>query len=761
MRGGALWLAVAVGCVQRTEPPGAGGNEEKLAEGDRLELVWHAVPTTTHPGCDYGVTAYDAARGEVVYFTTPQPWLTGVSASTCNETWVYDGVDWREANPVGPSPRSQPSMAYDPVRQRVVLFGGGTRNSTDTVQTLRNEVWEWDGVSWVNRTPPATAPQPQPMRMAGLEFDPVSGRMLLFAGIAATSHPRETWSWDGTSWTLLATDGPQTMPDAAYDGDGHLIGYGSMDVSPPGQPYVPGTRQVFAWDGDSWSSEDPNGYSNWAVYDPTANATLFSGFFNSDVQYFGPNGFVPVASTGDLPGTAGRTSLPAYDSARDRTVLWYSDFGNVVMELDAWTVANGPPAFVNPPTSWSFDAGYRAVKSVGVSEPDGDALELTVTGLPTGFGMNEYPGTYVASWTPELDEVGSYEASFVLSDGFAEETLTVPVTVALRDLPGFPHGVWERQGTGTGTVDVEVCGYDEGSADVQVTCALHLENPGFADLSCSAAVPYWTPSQGCGSMGAMGLDLDAAWVFGTVRMGDGEFTSFRIEEGGYSDVLHDWIYPAVVLEGAIYPVADGYDVSVSPSLDDWTRDTETNPVSAALLHLVMPNTDPVASLGDLRPGDLVVTEILRDPSVVGDVDGEWFEVENASGAAVNLRGLEISDEDFDQHVVNGDLVVDAGERVVFGRRTDPAFNGGAPVQWATGADVVLANGADELVLGFGGVVFDQVSWGSGWPAVAGAAMALVPGGSATDNDAAGAWCAATTPFGSGDLGSPGAPNPGC
>ena len=43
-------------------------------------------------------------------------------------------------------------MAYDPIRDRVVLFGadGNSQSSDDT--------WEWDGASWTQLTPPSSQP---------------------------------------------------------------------------------------------------------------------------------------------------------------------------------------------------------------------------------------------------------------------------------------------------------------------------------------------------------------------------------------------------------------------------------------------------------------------------------------------------------------------------------------------------------------------------------------------------------------------------
>ena len=166
--------------------------------------------------------------------------------------------------------------------------------------------------------------------------------------------------------------------------------------------------------------------------------------------------------------------------------------------------------------------------------------------------------------------------------------------------------------------------------------------------------------------------------------------------------------------------------------------------------------------GVLPPDALVVTEILQDPAAVGDAAGEWFEVHNNTAVPMNLAGLLVADLGSDDFTVVGDLPVPAAGWAVFGASDDASSNGGAPVDYAW-SGYTLANGVDEVVLIHDGAPLDTVAYGGGgWPGGAGVAMSLDPG--LVDpllNDDPAAWCDAVDPFGDGDLGSPGAPNPPC
>jgi hypothetical protein len=65
-----------------------------------------------------------------------------------NMTWVYDGTEWEPwEGDVEPTPREYAMMAYDPVRETCILFGGtepangeGTNHFSDT--------WEFDAQGW-------------------------------------------------------------------------------------------------------------------------------------------------------------------------------------------------------------------------------------------------------------------------------------------------------------------------------------------------------------------------------------------------------------------------------------------------------------------------------------------------------------------------------------------------------------------------------------------------------------------------------------
>jgi len=176
---------------------------------------------------------------------------------------------------------------------------------------------------------------------------------------------------------------------------------------------------------------------------------------------------------------------------------------------------------------------------------------------------------------------------------------------------------------------------------------------------------------------------------------------------------------------------------------------------------------PDVTEGTVAPssaGQLVITEVLADPSGVYDSEGEWFEIYNTTDLVLDLSGAVFSDDDSDSFTVEGEIIIDPGEYLTFGRVHEVAYNGGAHVDYAYGEAMTLANGDDELVLTVGGIEIDRIVFDDGsWPMTRGAAFQLDP--STLDyasNDSATSWCAATTEFGTvSDLGTPGQPNQPC
>jgi len=173
------------------------------------------------------------------------------------------------------------------------------------------------------------------------------------------------------------------------------------------------------------------------------------------------------------------------------------------------------------------------------------------------------------------------------------------------------------------------------------------------------------------------------------------------------------------------------------------------------------NNATTGSGGNPGSGDIIISEIMKNPAVVSDTDGEWFELFNATGFPIDINGWTIKDDDIDSHVItNGSaLIVPAQGFMTLGRNSNFAANGGVNIDYQY-SSYFLANGADEIVLISidGTTVIDSVDYdGSVQSSGTSGASMFFTGSASDDNNNLSFWQSAAIawPSSNGDLGSPG------
>ncbi|WP_299890391.1 T9SS type A sorting domain-containing protein [uncultured Lacinutrix sp.] len=163
-------------------------------------------------------------------------------------------------------------------------------------------------------------------------------------------------------------------------------------------------------------------------------------------------------------------------------------------------------------------------------------------------------------------------------------------------------------------------------------------------------------------------------------------------------------------------------------------------------------------------GDIIITEIMQNPNAVSDNLGEYFEVYNTTGSAIDMVGWEIVDltnagENF---TITSSVVVPGNGYAVFVASANPMTNGGITPDYVyDGTSTFLGNGSDEISIQCGATVIDEVLWDNGatFPDPTGVSMELdIQKLNSTDNDNGANWSVAVTMYGDGDLGTPGAIN---
>jgi VCBS repeat-containing protein len=158
--------------------------------------------------------------------------------------------------------------------------------------------------------------------------------------------------------------------------------------------------------------------------------------------------------------------------------------------------------------------------------------------------------------------------------------------------------------------------------------------------------------------------------------------------------------------------------------------------------------------------DVVINEILTNSLAVSDTDGEYIELFNSGAIPVDIDGWTVKDLDANSHIISngGPLEILPSGYLVLCRNDEIAENGGFTCDYVL-SSFTLGEADDEVILlDSTGAEVDKVEYDNGatFPDPAGASMEL--GNPALDNNDGTKWFTATTPFGAGDLGTPGAQN---
>src|SRR4051812_20669731 len=99
----------------------------------------------------------------------------------------------------GPPAASQACVVYDEARQRLVVFGGQSTSG------LSGETWTWDGTRWTL----AAHSGPRARTGSAAVYDAGRQRVVLFGGDGGRGSLADTWEWDGAAWAQVATGGPE------------------------------------------------------------------------------------------------------------------------------------------------------------------------------------------------------------------------------------------------------------------------------------------------------------------------------------------------------------------------------------------------------------------------------------------------------------------------------------------------------------------------------------------------------------------------
>jgi N-acetylneuraminic acid mutarotase len=156
---------------------------------------WTQMEPPEAPGIgNYHAMAYDPVSDRMILFGGAGP-----GDRPYGETWAYDyNTDaWTNLEPkISPPARYYSDMVYDAGQRKMILFGGTSEWGSATF----NDTWTYDPAS--NEWNEIDAPGPSIRAWHSMAYDDASGKIVLFGGgLVREDYQADTWLFDSDTNT--------------------------------------------------------------------------------------------------------------------------------------------------------------------------------------------------------------------------------------------------------------------------------------------------------------------------------------------------------------------------------------------------------------------------------------------------------------------------------------------------------------------------------------------------------------------------------
>jgi len=284
------------------------------------------------------------------------------------------------------------AMAYDPLTQQVVLFGG-----TDTYGNVNDQTWVFNG-TWTQVDLNGTAPPA--LYGAGVTYDPSLGGVLLYGGQAGFGGGpgtiyNATWLFKGGQWTELNVFGPDPLRSSTlvYDAAANAsLLFGGYDQNTGGPSNATWSFAHGTWTQLTPSMSPPGRFAFGATYDPVTGAVVVFGGLTFESGNFN----IPLADTWTYVNgtwvneTASSPTVPS-PRAGDRLVWDTADGYGILF--------GGQSNGVRDTDTWSFPAAVP-LRGATLSRSSASILVNQSVRFTTTASGGIYPLSYVYSGVP-------------------------------------------------------------------------------------------------------------------------------------------------------------------------------------------------------------------------------------------------------------------------------------------------------------------------------------------------------------------------
>jgi PKD repeat protein len=342
-----------------------------------------------------------------------------------NDTWLFTNGQWENLTPNGsiqPAARWAGLMAWDPVNQEMVLFGG-RNNGTDL-----NDTWVYGSTGWTQLFP-TTQPSIRQTQFSVFAYDPTLHADYLYGGVCFLcfypNYHNDSWTFVNGTWTNITasvTGGPTAPNSGAWDAaTGTIVAYDSNRTD------CTGVASTMSFNGTAWnvtgtnSSPGPVEDGDGWVYDSLIGGMLFFG----GVVSTGCTGTGQTWSYVNGTWTNLTGKLSSSPTGRCCESMAYDPMQKVVVLLGGSTNTN---AYVGD--TWSFPAQPLTVNITTSNLTGGSPLTVNVSANVTGgagsIGINwsfgdGTPNATTAATSHTYSSGGAFDLNVSVEDAQGRE----------------------------------------------------------------------------------------------------------------------------------------------------------------------------------------------------------------------------------------------------------------------------------------------------------------------------------------------------
>ncbi len=265
--------------------------------------MWIPLSVPGGPSARHSASmVYDSANDRLVLVSG----VTIPGNTVLRDTWLFSCQtgQWTQAVVNHDEFRRSTAMAYDSIRNKVVLFGG-YNGSTDLGDTWEF-MWTPTSQSWIR----VALAGPSPRRGAAAQFDPDRGVVVLQGGVSGSTWQADTWEWNGTNWIEIADLPSERRIDhqLVYDPSKRvMMAHGGY--SQPGSISLSDTWEYAPAGGSPTITSEPSDRTNsvgtvatyTVLVDPPESSPSLTYQWYATVNNFGVEGAMPLVN-GDRGG---------------------------------------------------------------------------------------------------------------------------------------------------------------------------------------------------------------------------------------------------------------------------------------------------------------------------------------------------------------------------------------------------------------------------------------------------------------------------